>query len=95
MSEEELTLVIEMEGVARKDAAKVLEAIKATLETLRFESLVSGGKRGVPKLPCHGFLFEEPPRYDPLPFDEVWDEKVPAEEVDLISAHARALRTKK
>lgn len=92
MSEEELTLVIEMEGVARKNTTKLLEAVRATLEVLRFEGLVSGGKLGVPQPLCHGFLFKEPPRYDPLPFHEMWDEKVPAEEVDLTNAHAKALQ---
>ncbi|HVP16160.1 MAG TPA: hypothetical protein VMT42_02205 [candidate division Zixibacteria bacterium] len=93
MSEEEMTLVIELQGVARKKAAKFLEAVKGTLEVLRFQGLVSGGKMGAPLPLCHGFLFKEPPSYDPLPFLELWDEVLASQEdVDLINAHARALR---
>ena len=92
MSEEESTLVIELQGVARKNAEKFLEAVRATIEVLRFQGLLSGGKMGAPQPLCHGFLFKEPPSYDPLPFLELWDEEVSAEEVDLINAHARALQ---
>jgi hypothetical protein len=92
MSEEELTLVIELQGVARKNAAKFLEAVRATIEVLRFQCLVSGGKSGVPRPLCHGFLFKEPPIYDPPPFLEMWDKGNYAWEVDLINDATRALQ---
>jgi hypothetical protein len=106
MSEEESTLVIELQGLTKKNATKVLEAVRATLEALREECRVSDGKRGVPRPLCHGFLFKESPIYDPLPYSEWWDESggtifdlitlelarqgCSKEDIDLIIAHARA-----
>jgi hypothetical protein len=86
--EEEQVMVIELQGVARKNATKVLEAVRATLEALRLGCRDSDGKSGVPRPSCHGFLFKEPPVYAPRPILEWSDgDKMPAEEVNLTNVH--------
>jgi len=76
MCEEELTLVIELQGVTRKNFPKFLEVVRETLYRRRFE--------GMPYPVINGFLFEEPPVYESRPvFDWCDGDKIPAEEVEV------------
>jgi hypothetical protein len=80
MSEEELTLVIELQGATIRNFAKLLEVVRETLQSRRFE--------GMPYPVINGFLFKEPPVYAPRPILEWSDgDEMPAEEVNLTNVH--------
>lgn len=61
----EKVLVVELQGIEPQNAEKVLNLIREMLKTDKIIALL-----GLPLPICHGFLFDETPAYDPLPFRE-------------------------